>query len=474
MKLCKITIRDEVWCHISGLSTFEHESLWNKFGIFKDGYFWSPKYKMGVWDGKIRFYERNGKTYTRLLDQILPEIAKMGYEFDLIDNRKQITDGPTADITTEYFSHIIGKNGKPVSLRPYQAESANKAIQNGDGFCILATSAGKTFITALLSDKYSKAGHKTITIVPSDDLVTQTAETYKFLQLDTGIYSGSEKKLDHPNIVATWQSLQYNPSILKEFGCIIWDEAHGCAASVAAKLLNTDGAHIRYKFGVTGTFPKGSVDKMSLHSSIGPILVEVSARWLMDNGYITPVEIHPIELNEAWIHEEFPDYTAEKSFTSRNERRMNKIADIVVTKAAEKGNTLVLVNSISFGKKLAELIKGATFLYGESEKDVRKEHYEMFNNQDDVILIASSGIASTGLSIDGIMCLIMVDAGKSFIRSIQSIGRSLRLAEGKNIAHVVDIYSKLKWGKKHHKDRLKYYAEAQYPVLKKSTVVIKD
>jgi superfamily II DNA or RNA helicase len=57
----------------------------------------------------------------------------------------------------------------------------------------------------------------------------------------------------------------------------------------------------------------------------------------------------------------------------------------------------------------------------------------MFEERDDLIVIASSGIASTGISIDRVFCLCLVDAGKSFIKAIQSIGRGLRLAEDKKI-----------------------------------------
>jgi superfamily II DNA or RNA helicase len=152
---------------------------------------------------------------------------------------------------------------------------------------------------------------------------------------------------------------------------------------------------------------------------------------------------------------------------------MEAIANLIISKCAKHGNTLVLVNSIPFGEKLASLIKGAVFLYGASPKDLRKEHYQMFDEHDDLIVIASSGIASTGISIDRVFCLCLVDAGKSFIKTIQSIGRGLRKGRDKSFIHVTDIYSKLKWAKKHYKDREKHYKEAGYPISKKQTVRVK-
>lgn len=256
-------------------------------------------------------------------------------------------------------------------------------------------------------------------------------------------------------------------------GGAVVSNCHGIKASVAQKIINESGKHIAFRFGVTGTFPKPESDKLSLTSSIGPILKEIPASWLIEHGYLAKIQIQPVELNEAYVDEEFPDYAAERAFLSKSTARMEMIANIIISQCATHGNTLVLVNSIPFGEKLASLIKDAVFLYGESPKDLRKEHYEMFENNDDIIVIASSGIASTGISIDRVFCLALVDAGKSFIKAIQSIGRGLRLGHDKDAVHVVDIHSKQKWARKHFKEREKYFKEASYPILKKETIKIK-
>jgi superfamily II DNA or RNA helicase len=98
----------------------------------------------------------------------------------------------------------------------------------------------------------------------------------------------------------------------------------------------------------------------------------------------------------------------------------------------------------------------------------------MFDKHDDLIVIASSGIASTGISIDRVFCLFLVDAGKSFIKTIQSIGRGLRRGRDKSFIHVTDVYSKLKWAKKHFKERLVHYKNASYPVSPVQKVRVKD
>jgi superfamily II DNA or RNA helicase len=145
---------------------------------------------------------------------------------------------------------------------------------------------------------------------------------------------------------------------------------------------------------------------------------------------------------------------------------LDLLADLIIARAETYGNTLVLVNSIKQGQQLQKLIKDSVFLQGATKNEVRAEWYSMFEKRDDLIVIATFGIASTGISIDRIFCEVMVDAGKSFIRAIQSIGRGLRKGHDKDKVHCVDVHSGLKWSMKHFRERKKYYKEAGYTVLK--------
>lgn len=463
----KITIQNEVWCSIQGLDKFHIDMLWEMFGPYVDGYRHMPMFKLGRWDGKVRFFEKTGKTLVKLLTRMIPLIEKWGYQIELIDKRQFFECPPL--ISDDMFA-IPGEID--FYLRPYQAQSINLCIENGGGFIIAGTGAGKTSMTAGISHAFSSAGYKCVTIVPSSDLVDQTVEFYQSVGMDTGTYSGDNKDIDHLNVVATWQALQYKPQVLSTFQALIWDEVHGAKAHVAQKLLNEHGAHIPFKFGVTGTFPKPEADKMSLNSSIGDILIEIPARWLIDNGYLAEVDIEQVCLKQSH-KEQFPDYAAERAYLSKNQERIEVIAGLIITHAEQYGNTLVLVNSVPFGEKLTEAIGGnAVFLYGASKKKERKEQYDLFEVQNDMIVVATSGIASTGISIDRVKCLMLVDAGKSFIKAIQSIGRGTRLASDKKEVKVIDIFADLKWSKAHSRERAKWYKEAQYLISKTHNIKI--
>ena len=75
---------------------------------------------------------------------------------------------------------------------------------------------------------------------------------------------------------------------------------------------------------------------------------------------------------------------------------------------------------------------------------------------------------STGVSIKNLHNIIFAISGKSRIRTLQSIGRVLRLHENKEIATLYDIVDDLSVGKhqnfslKHFLERVKMYNQEQF------------
>ena len=93
----------------------------------------------------------------------------------------------------------------------------------------------------------------------------------------------------------------------------------------------------------------------------------------------------------------------------------------------------------------------------------RKEEYDDVAISDNKIIVATYGVASTGINIPRIFNLVLIEPGKSFVRVIQSIGRGIRKAEDKDSVEIWDITSTAKFSKKHLTERKKFYKEANYP-----------
>lgn len=466
-KVAHLWVRDEVFVTIGGIDPAEHTFFWNKYGIEVEGSFFMPARKLGRWDGKHRFYDKTGKTFLRYIDEIIPFLEKWGYEIELHDERRPVAV-VGGRLTQDRFH---GKAEVKIDMRPYQVEAVNSCLEAGSGIVVAATGAGKTLMVAGMCDVFSEEEQRSIVIVPSSDLVTQTSTTFRLCGVDHGLYSGDVKDLEHEHVIATWQALQHNPRVMEAFQVAIVDEAHGATAKTIGDLITNHGKHIGYRFGFTGTLPKPKADQYTLRGALGDVLYTISAADLIRMGYLAELEIEPIEIQEL-AEEEFPDYASEKAYTSRQAERLDFLADLIVDRAATFGNTLILVNTIKQGQQLQKLIKDSVFLHGATENDVRAEWYGTFESRDDLIVIATTGIASTGISIDRVFNLMLIDAGKSFVKCIQSIGRGLRKGHDKDRVHVVDVYSGLKWGKKHARERAKYYKEAQYPMRKVTKVKV--
>lgn len=468
-----ITLKNEVRANVSGLIRDDIKFLYDAFGVEIENARFMPKVKMGLWDGVIRFFDGYGNTYVKLLDAIIDYIESTGrYNISVVDNRR-----PQPLIELQIDAHFLSDTSViPLELRPYQVDMVNLCLSAGSGFLESCTASGKTFTCAALAKALHLYGLRTIIIVPSGDLVEQTCDTLELCGLDFGTYSGDSKVLDPPITVATWQALQYNPKILRSYDAFIVDECHTLTGQVIKDLINDHGDHIAFRYGVTGTFPPGAADKQACHASIGDILYSLPAHVLIAQGYLSTLEIEPVQIQDKKHTKvllcnadgEFPDYDSETEFITTHIPRLEVIAEDLMRTRDKYGNTLVLVGSVDAGKALQKLIPNSVFLYGQNKTKERRIVYERFANEDGLIIIATMKIASTGISIDRIFYLALVDINKSFTRVIQAIGRGLRKKGDKSHVFVRDYFSNLKYSNKHFtNDRKKYYVEAKYPVLPK-------
>jgi superfamily II DNA or RNA helicase len=480
-RIATIKILDEVNCVVMGIDDKDNNFLKNKYSPLAKGYFFSKKYKLGQWDGRKSFYSKGGKTYVNLLDEIVPELRQRGYKLKMIDNR-EVFELYVPSVDKTYLSSA------GIELGEHQVAAVNSILEDNGGIVLAATGAGKSIINATLADAYNKAyNFRVIVIVPNTDLVTQGVEDFRELGLDTGEYSGDVKELNHSIVVSTWQSLQNNPQMMGMFQVAIVDECHGTRGDVLRDILNNYGSHLYVRIGVTGTLPDDEVEAISVKITLGVPKYVITAKQLIDSGWLAELDITILELEEdkkreyeKWkiefpddsdgisykdfLGNMYPDYDSEKKYLNNNEARLEYIAKMVeINRVKDKGNSLVLVNSVPAGRKVQAQIPGSYFVYGMDKKSFRKEVYNLFKDNDDVVVIATSQLASTGLNIPRIFYLYLVDIGKSYIRVIQSIGRGLRKAHDKNYVNVFDISSNLKYSKQHQTQRIAHYKKAQYP-----------
>jgi len=476
IKKAELQILDECTVKIEGLDLTTRRECVNSVKYFLPHARYSPAYRLGRWDGTQSFCTLGGRTYLNLLDKILPIILKNGYELDLQDFRTK-REFDFTEVGEDFLSHIHWPSdhrmaGQPIMLRDYQIQAINECINNIQGISIAPTSAGKTIITASLSKLAEQYG-RTIVIVPNKNLVQQTEEDYRNIGLDVGVLYGDRKEYDRQHTICTWQSLNVLDKkskdaldddqlevFLDNLVAVICDEVHMVKnMNVLHGLLTTTFANVPIRWGLTGTVPEEEYNQVSLYSAIGPIIGKLSAKELQDKGYLAKCHVSILQTQDAVVYN---DYQSELKYLVTNRERLAWMAK-KIQEISETGNTLVLIDRIETGEILHELVDGSTFISGQMKSTKRKEAYKDINLADNAIMIATYGTTSTGISINRIFNLVLVEPGKSFVRVIQSIGRGLRKADDKDAVEIYDISSKCKFSNRHLIKRKKFYDSVEYP-----------
>jgi superfamily II DNA or RNA helicase len=476
MRTAIITIRDEVNIKIEGLELDARRKLVNTFKYDVPGARYLPAVKLGRWDGKVSYFQLGGSTFVNLLPEIIPILESYNYDIELNDLRDYSTNFIFDRVTEETFAHINwGKGhpmeGQPIKLRDYQVEIINNFLENPQSIQEIATGAGKTIMTAALSQRCEAHG-RTIIIVPNKSLVTQTEKDYRGLGLDVGVYFGDRKEWGKKHTICTWQSLNIllkntkNGSditihdFIEDVVCIMVDEVHMAKADALKTLLTGVMGRIPIRWGLTGTVPKEPYEFQALKCSLGPVINQLSASELQGRGVLAQCHVNIVQLID---HAEFSNYQSELKFLLEEPDRLDTIAQ-VVEKVKATGNTLVLVDRVAAGHALVERLGDrAVFVSGATKGTKRDEEYAEVAEVDDKIIVATYGVAAVGINIPRIFNLVLVEPGKSFVRVIQSIGRGIRKAEDKNFVQIWDITSTCKFAKRHLTKRKQFYKEANYP-----------
>ena len=451
----------------------------------------SPQFKAGTWDGKINFLRNKylpASTYHYLFS--LAEEFRFPCE---ISNLDCLFDN---DIDYDEFKDWCDEFFKDAEKKPryYQVDSAYRGLKYRRCMLQLATSAGKTFIAFmmiawLMTHRNVK---KVMVVVPGIDLVLQP--TADFNEYNNGkldikiqqIFSGCKVTPDANIYIGTYQSLRSEcASFFQQFDMVITDEVHKACSASQIKIM--DQCKFPYRIGLSGTIPTTKyADGLTLVSNFGPIVVDIKAKQLQEEGFISDCKITQVRLdyttdkqkdafknakkNLVKIGKGKDMFQLESKFVNESEKRFFIIAKLI---AATKKNTMVLFNGKDYGQKLFKWMKENTtkmvyYIDGDIDKKVREEIRKRMEIRDDVVLIASFGTSSTGISINNIFNIFFITSYKSISTILQSIGRGLRKSEkiNKFFVNIYDISDNLYSGSyemAHARERIKIYESQGFP-----------
>jgi len=350
------------------------------------------------------------------------------------------------------------------------------------------TASGKSLIIYLLTRWYNE---RTLIIVPTISLVAQLAKD----MLDYGIASdkyihqimaGADKATDKQIVISTWQSIYTLPKEwFNQFLVVIGDEAHQFKAKSLTTLLSKM-TQCKYRFGLTGTLDGTQTHKLVLEGLFGKQFSVTTTKELIDTGRLAKFSIKALVLKHSEEKSrqcKSYKYQEEIDYLVLNHERNRFIRNLA---ASLKGNTLVLFQLVEkHGKVLFDMIQSfvknreVSFVYGDVNVDDREHIRQLTENQTNAIIVASYGTFSTGINIRNLHNIIFASPSKSKIRTLQSIGRGLRLGENKENAVLYDIADDISYKSKsnftlqHFKERMKIYNDEKFD-YKIYTINLKD
>lgn len=243
---------------------------------------------------------------------------------------------------------------------------------------------------------------------------------------------------------------------------MVTGNCHQAKAFELKKIFSKSKA--KYRFGFTGTMPTAINELYSIKSFLGNVLKEYPSGLLADQGYISKCNVHVYKRNPII---ESNNYKEIKDKVFHDTDRLDFIGNLVND---IDDNVLLLVSYISEGDKLLKLLnrrtdKEVVFLSGTDSVDVREEWREKVIKSKNIAIIATYQIFQQGINIPNLKYLILSSPTKSKIRTLQSIGRTLRLHENKiDGAIIFDIIDEVKFLSKHGEKRLEYYEKEGFNI----------
>lgn len=271
---------------------------------------------------------------------------------------------------------------------------------------------------------------------------------------DKNVVSIDITKVRPKIIISTWQSaIKLKSDVMNTVGMLINDEAHLADGKSITQIIQSAVA-CEYKIGLSGSLKDALSNKFQYEALFGPAYQPVTTKQLMDEGQVADLKVkclfikYPQELckKAASIKLKYQD---EIAFITKHEKRNTIIAKLAAKLGSKNENSFIMFRHREHGKMLYDLISKiydpdkVFYIAGDVSPEDREKIKQFTENNSGVIVVASYGVFSTGISIRNLHHVVFAHPVKSKITVLQSIGRTLRLHGTKDSATVWDIIDDL-------------------------------
>jgi superfamily II DNA or RNA helicase len=435
------------------------------------GWQFMPACKSGRWDGyKKLFYKRSRQFPTGCLFRVERILKKLNIlcEIEYIN-------------ATDPIGKFVISGIDPYN---FQLDCAEIAVKNKYGIIHAPVRAGKTAIIGLILSRVKQCPMWVVTY--GKDLVIQTKQQMeRFLpDMKVGLFSESEFE-NGDIIVSSYQALsrvfsenstskegtggrnQEIQSSICNAKVLILDECHYALAPKSSKVV----AHFKnadFRIGLSGTPKPQNKGLIELEAAIGPVLIKIPMKKLIDLKRIAQPIALIYDLPNEWYSYYLGDFSEWYEVNIVRNISRNKFISSIVQKLHNKNKTcFVMVRKRYHGELLQELVPKSVYVHGDISSDIRKELYSRIHNKEIMCIISTVG--KVGLDIPNLNAVINAEGLKAETITVQKM-RSLTASSEKDCGLVIDFMDKGVYLRDHSNDRLKMYEKIDGFIIKKVDV----
>lgn len=332
-----------------------------------------------------------------------------------------------------------------IVLREDQIPLIENACKAQRGIIQAVTGSGKTIIGIALYSCFDNI--RVLWLTHTKDLMAQTAKEFKKLGFKSvGLIGDGSLTLDKQITIATRQSFKklLNKIDPKTYDMIIVDENHHLSQLDGEFAMILKHLQAPLRFGLTATPIETEEGKFTSEGLLGPIVASLSVQEGNELGIVAKPIIKLLRVPKNHSVNElrrYQDVYQEGVVESKVRNTM------IIEKAKEhvlKGDSvLILVSKIEHGNILQEIGKEnnlpIVFVQGSTENDLRMKVKEALDEKKIHCVIATA-VWYEGISIRSLNCIINAAGGKSEIRTLQTIGRGLRVTDEKKSVIIWDLF----------------------------------
>ena len=331
---------------------------------------------------------------------------------DVVDNRLTL---PEIDLTFRG------------SLRAYQQQACNGAIDSSMSVVEAGTGSGKTILACAI---IAARKQPTLIIVHTKELLHQWHERIEqFLGVEAGLIGDSQFDV-RPVTVGIVNTVRNRlDELVDRFGHVVVDECHRVPASMFTETVTAFTA--RCLLGLSATpFRNDGLDSL-IGWFVGEHRIQVDMAVLHQVGAVLRPKIVERETDFQYRYDD--DYPQMLKALTEDQARNEIIVEDIRQQAKQGQTSLVVSDRVAHLERLAELagVTGTRILTGRVSKNERQEIVTDLRAGKVPVILATLQLIGEGFDCPGLDSLLITTPVRFSGRLKQVVGRVLRPAAGK-------------------------------------------